>query len=221
MEIMQGYRKLDGSVWLRGHEPRMLLRPGPGNRKRFWIKNLELGILKLIAMPSRLLAWLRGVYVKMMLAFAESCVIGSWYGRTTCGHRIDGKGKIPLKDFDEKLGRHLARRRSGYERLDGSGRRGVVLESGSGKKRRLWRVKRKVGIMKLDASPKRFFAWLRGAYVKMMLGFESRVSTGCDGPTCPRGIGQAGRVVPLKEYDKKMILKIHNTGDRTRCVRRC
>ncbi|XP_038703846.1 uncharacterized protein LOC120000049 [Tripterygium wilfordii] len=113
------------------------------------------------------------------------------------------------------MARYLGGRKSGYRRIDGSGngrrRRSVVLANGSGKRRRFWRVRRpRIEILKLVASPKRFFVWLRDAYEKMMLRFaeSSMVSAGSYGGSAyGNGIGKAR----LKEYDEKMIVEIYKS----------
>ncbi|KAF5741550.1 hypothetical protein HS088_TW10G00550 [Tripterygium wilfordii] len=99
-------------------------------------------------------------------------------------------------------------------RIDGSGhgrrRRTVVLGNGSSRRRRLWRVRPKIGIVKLVAAPKRFLVWLRDAYVKMMMAFaESSVMSASYGGYA---YGNAGMGKPrLKEYDEKMILEIYKS----------
>ncbi|XP_034690612.1 uncharacterized protein LOC117918214 [Vitis riparia] len=69
-------------------------------------------------------------------------------------------------------------RKGGYVRLNGSGRRKNRVELarlGSNRRRRFWRIKPKFRFFRIP-SPKKFFIWLRDAYVKMMLGFaNSRV----------------------------------------------
>ncbi|KAB5569492.1 hypothetical protein DKX38_003285 [Salix brachista] len=106
--------------------------------------------------------------------------------------------------------------RSGYERINGSGRirRNRPAEMGSGtttsrRRRFTWRIKvrPKLKILKMS-SPKKLFVWLRDAYVKMMLRFGNS-----------RAIGDAGygdRIAafgarPIKEYDDKMIAEIYKS----------
>ncbi|EEF47315.1 uncharacterized protein LOC8265169 [Ricinus communis] len=113
-------------------------------------------------------------------------------------------------------------RRRGYQRLNESGRRrrmntvelgggSATTTRGSRRRKMSWRIKikPKLKIFK-RASPKKFFVWLRDAYVNMMLGFaNSRVI----GP----GYGGGGGIAtnfgkgPLKEYDEKMIIQIYKS----------
>ncbi|GAV57010.1 hypothetical protein CFOL_v3_00549 [Cephalotus follicularis] len=108
-------------------------------------------------------------------------------------------------------------RRRGYERLNGSGRRRVNrVELGSNqsrRRRRFWRIKitPKLGLFK-KASPKKFFVWLRDAYVKMMLGLANSgmVSSGYGGSIGGDPFGGFVKA-PLKEYDEKMIVEIYKS----------
>ena len=103
--------------------------------------------------------------------------------------------------------------RSGYERINGSGRirRNRPAELGSGtttsrRRRFTWRikVKPKLKILKMS-SPKKLFVWLRDAYVKMMLGFANSRAIGTS------GFGDAFGARPVKEYDEKMIIEIYKS----------
>ena len=107
--------------------------------------------------------------------------------------------------------------RKGYVRLNGSGKRKNRMELarlGSNRRRRFWRIKPKLRFFRIP-SPKKFFIWLRDAYVKMMLGFaNSRVASsgycgalGNDIGGFGGGFGQR----PLKEYDEKMIIEIYKS----------
>jgi len=107
--------------------------------------------------------------------------------------------------------------RRGYERINGSGRTrrswpvelGSVSTTSRRRRRFAWRIKVKPKLKALKmSSPKRFFVWLRDAYVKMMLGIaKSRaISTGGYGD----GIGAFG-ARPIKEYDEKMIIEIYKS----------
>ncbi|CAK7348367.1 unnamed protein product [Dovyalis caffra] len=107
-------------------------------------------------------------------------------------------------------------RRRGYERINGSGRsrrnRPVELGSGSTSSRRRrfsWRIKikPKLKILKMS-SPKKFFVWLRDAYVKLMLGFASSRAIGTSGYGDTFGALGAR---PIKEYDEKMIIEIYKS----------
>lgn len=111
-------------------------------------------------------------------------------------------------------------RRKGYEKLnrEGRGRRTSRSELGSTSTRRRrfsWRIKikPKLKISRLP-SPKKFFIWLRDAYVKMMMGFaNSRVCAsggyggGAIGGNGAYGFGKG----PLKEYDEKVIVDIYKS----------
>lgn len=75
------------------------------------------------------------------------------------------------------------------------------------------KVAPRVRLVKLTVrSPKRFFIWLRDAYVSMMMGFAtSRVCrAGYGGPIADAGITSFGRG-PLKEYDQRMIIEIYKS----------
>ncbi|KAF9688137.1 hypothetical protein SADUNF_Sadunf02G0165900 [Salix dunnii] len=105
--------------------------------------------------------------------------------------------------------------RNGYERINGSGRirRDGPAERGSGtttsRRRFTWRikVKPKLKILKMS-SPKKLFAWLRDAYVKMMLRFGNSRAIGNAG--YGDGIATFG-ARPMKEYDNKMIAEIYKS----------
>ncbi|XVE73382.1 hypothetical protein DITRI_Ditri11bG0113500 [Diplodiscus trichospermus] len=102
-------------------------------------------------------------------------------------------------------------KRRGYVKLNGSRRsRRSRVELGSSPRRRFWkiRVKAKLRI----PSPKKFFVWLRDAYVKMMLAFANSrmVNIGYGGTIGDNGIAAFGKR-PLKEYDEKMIVEIYKS----------
>lgn len=121
-------------------------------------------------------------------------------------------------------------RKRGYERLAGPGSRGegrADLDPPAPRRGRLrgrrwrrlscWRVRLtpRVKLVRLAASPRRFFLWLRDAYVKMMLGFASSAALGggfgyghgCGGDAGAAGFGRA----PAKEYDRKMLVEIYKS----------
>ncbi|XP_050236053.1 uncharacterized protein LOC126686073 [Mercurialis annua] len=110
-------------------------------------------------------------------------------------------------------------RRKGYQRINNdSGRRrgnsvklGGATTASAAPRRRFWRIKMrpKLKILKIS-SPKKFFMWLRDAYVNMMLGFaNSRViGPGYDGGD---GIINNFGKRPMKEYDEKMIMAIYKS----------
>lgn len=105
-------------------------------------------------------------------------------------------------------------RRRGYQRLNESGRRRRnQVELGSNRRRRFWRIKikPKLKILKMT-SPKKFFVWLRDAYVKMMMGFANSRVIGAGGYVAgvPDGIAAFGQR-PLKEYDEKMVIEIYKS----------
>ncbi|KAJ6680119.1 hypothetical protein OIU79_019766 [Salix purpurea] len=107
-------------------------------------------------------------------------------------------------------------RRRGYERINGSGwiRRNQPVELGSGgstsrrRRRRRFslriKIKPKLKILKMS-SPKKFFVWLRDAYVKMMLGLANSRAIGTS------GFGDSFGARPVKEYDEKMIIQIYKS----------
>lgn len=64
-------------------------------------------------------------------------------------------------------------------------------------------------------SPKKFFVWLRDAYVKMMLGLANSrmINSGYGGGS---GFGDGGGIAafgarPVKEYDERMIVEIYKS----------
>lgn len=87
------------------------------------------------------------------------------------------------------------------------------MELGSNRRRRFWRIKikPKLKILKMT-SPKKFFVWLRDAYVKMMMGFANSRVIGAGGYVAgvPDGIAAFGQR-PLKEYDEKMVIEIYKS----------
>ncbi|XP_012438002.1 uncharacterized protein LOC105764088 [Gossypium raimondii] len=103
--------------------------------------------------------------------------------------------------------------RRGYIKLNGTkggGRRSKV-ELGSSRRRRFWKIRVKAKLRL--PSPKKFFVWLRDAYVKMMLGLANSrmVSTGYGGAMGDHhGIAALGKR-PVKEYDEKMIVEIYKS----------
>ncbi|XP_057964312.1 uncharacterized protein LOC131155294 [Malania oleifera] len=110
-------------------------------------------------------------------------------------------------------------RRKGYERLDGSGRRGQkgrrmdLARLGAPRpRRRSWRIRVVPKLRFLRrCSPGKFLRRLRDAYVKMMLSFaNSRIlaGTGYGGAVGYGGAYGFGSA-PRKEYDDKMIVEIY------------
>ncbi|XWS36136.1 hypothetical protein CRYUN_Cryun20dG0058700 [Craigia yunnanensis] len=96
-------------------------------------------------------------------------------------------------------------KRKGYVKLNGSRR-----ARRSTRRRRFWRIRVKAKLR--IPSPKKFFVWLRDAYVKMMLGLANSrmINTGYGGALGDGGIVALGKR-PLKEYDEKMIVKIYKS----------
>ncbi|KAE8700943.1 F5K24.2-like protein [Hibiscus syriacus] len=104
-------------------------------------------------------------------------------------------------------------RRRGYVQLNGTSRGGSrrsrVELGGSSRRRRFWKIRVKAKL-RLQ-SPKKFFVWLRDAYVKMMLGIaNSRAVSGFGGAMGGHGISAFGKR-PVKEYDEKMIVEIYKS----------
>ncbi|OMO63922.1 hypothetical protein CCACVL1_22176 [Corchorus capsularis] len=101
--------------------------------------------------------------------------------------------------------------RRGYVKLNGSGRRTrrSRVELGSTRRRRFWKIRVKAKLRL--PSPKKFFVWLRDAYVKMMLNLAgSRVINTGYGGALGDGLGGFGKR-PMKEYDEKMIVEIYKS----------
>jgi hypothetical protein len=83
---------------------------------------------------------------------------------------------------------------------------GSVSTTSRRRRRFAWRIKVKPKLKALKmSSPKRFFVWLRDAYVKMMLGIANSRAIG----TAGYGDGIGAR--PIKEYDEKMIIEIYKS----------
>ncbi|OIV90989.1 hypothetical protein TanjilG_16949 [Lupinus angustifolius] len=119
------------------------------------------------------------------------------------------------------LKQYWVRRR--YQRLNGSGRRTNVVELSSSRTRkgRLWRWKikitTKIRINKIP-SPKKFLAWFRDAYVRMMLGLANTRVMSMSSPASGLGGGALWgggygfvRGPPPKEYDEKLIIEIYKS----------
>ncbi|XP_020085962.1 uncharacterized protein LOC109708574 [Ananas comosus] len=116
-------------------------------------------------------------------------------------------------------------RRRAYHRLDAAGsdlrrrrRRVERAELGGGERRRrpFWRVRIAPRLRFLrSASPRRWLAKIRDAYVRMMLGFASSAAIGPAGLGYGFGFGFAGDPTGAafapqrrKEYDEKVLVEI-------------
>ncbi|XVE77563.1 hypothetical protein DITRI_Ditri13aG0073400 [Diplodiscus trichospermus] len=102
-------------------------------------------------------------------------------------------------------------KRKGYVKLNGSRRaRRSTVELGSTRRRRFWRIRVKVQLR--ISSPKKFFVWLRDAYVNMMLGIANSrmINTAYGGAIGDAGIAAFGKR-PVKEYDEKMLVEIYKS----------
>ncbi|XP_022151189.1 uncharacterized protein LOC111019168 [Momordica charantia] len=94
----KSYRKLTGPVPRARRETVQLGAPGGmRRRRRIWRLKIspKLRLLRRLPTLKKLLLWLRDSYVKAMLAFANSRVIGAGGG--------DGVGRSTLKEYDEKV----------------------------------------------------------------------------------------------------------------------
>ncbi|XP_008784402.2 uncharacterized protein LOC120110193 [Phoenix dactylifera] len=104
-------------------------------------------------------------------------------------------------------------KRRAYQRLDGGGRRRSRAELNGGRRRRFWRIRvvPRLRFLARVASPKRFLARIRDAYVRMMLSFASSGAI-ANGYTGYGGAAVTGFGRPqLKEYDEKMIVEIYKS----------
>ncbi|GLU07320.1 hypothetical protein SLE2022_242820 [Rubroshorea leprosula] len=105
-------------------------------------------------------------------------------------------------------------RRRSYVKLKGSRRirrNEVELGSSLNGRRRFWRIRIKPKLRL--RTPKKFFVWLRDAYVNMMLRLSnSWVMTAGSGygGVISNGIATFGKE-PMKEYDEKMIVEIYKS----------
>ncbi|KAL4360527.1 hypothetical protein GQ457_04G029080 [Hibiscus cannabinus] len=95
--------------------------------------------------------------------------------------------------------------RRGYVKLNGARRSRVEL--GTSRRKRFWRIKIKAKLR--IKSPKKFFVWLRDAYVKMMLGLANSRMVG-SGYGADQRVAAFGRRT-MKEYDEKMIVEIYKS----------
>ncbi|OAY77340.1 hypothetical protein ACMD2_01747 [Ananas comosus] len=119
-------------------------------------------------------------------------------------------------------------RRRAYHRLDAAGsdlrrrrRRVERAELGGGERRRrpFWRVRIAPRLRFLrSASPRRWLAKIRDAYVRMMLGFASSAAIGPAGLGYGFGFGFAGDPTGAafapqrrKEYDEKVLVEIYRS----------
>ncbi|GMI66614.1 hypothetical protein like AT3G62650 [Hibiscus trionum] len=99
-------------------------------------------------------------------------------------------------------------KKRGYVKLNSSSRaRRSRVELGTSRRKRFWRIKIKAKLR--IKSPKKFFVWLRDAYVKMMLGLANSRMVG-SGYGADQGMAAFGRR-PMKEYDEKMIVEIYKS----------
>ncbi|KAI4365707.1 hypothetical protein MLD38_021671 [Melastoma candidum] len=102
-------------------------------------------------------------------------------------------------------------RRRGYEKL------ASPFQPQPTRRRWIWRprvrVAPKVKILRLVASsPKKFFLWLRDAYVRMMLKFaNSRMFTAGGAPSYYGRSGYGFGEATLKEYDRRVIVEIYRS----------
>ncbi|XVF80629.1 hypothetical protein PTKIN_Ptkin15bG0089300 [Pterospermum kingtungense] len=104
-------------------------------------------------------------------------------------------------------------KRKGYVKLNGTKRARqsrVELGSTRRRRRRFWRIRVKAKLR--IPSPKKFFVWLRDAYVKMMLGLANSrmINIGYGGALGDGGIAAFGSR-PLKEHDERMIVEIYKS----------
>jgi hypothetical protein len=81
------------------------------------------------------------------------------------------------------------------------------------RRRRFWRIPRRIRFLRRIGSPKRWLARLRDAYVNMMLRLAHSAPLGY-GYGCDYGYGYGGGDVAfgarkLKEYDQKMLVEIY------------
>ncbi|XP_038897065.1 uncharacterized protein LOC120085238 isoform X2 [Benincasa hispida] len=100
----KSYRKLAGSVG-RKTETVQLGAAGGRRRRRIWRIKISPKLRLFRRLPSlkKLLLWLRDSYVRAMLAFANSRVIGSGSGGGGGDGIWAGAGRSTLKEYDEKM----------------------------------------------------------------------------------------------------------------------
>ncbi|XP_065860406.1 uncharacterized protein [Euphorbia lathyris] len=94
----KGYQRINDSSRRRGNTIEL---GGTTRRRRFWRIKIK-PKLKLFktSSPKKFLVWLRDAYVKMMLGFANSRVVGPGYGDHP---GVTGFGRGPIKEYDEKM----------------------------------------------------------------------------------------------------------------------
>lgn len=106
-------------------------------------------------------------------------------------------------------------RRRGYVKLNGPRRRKmaqVELGSTPTRRRRTFRIKIKPKLKLRLPNAKKFFVWLRDAYVNMMLKLanSSVISNSGYGGAISDGVYNFG-MRPMKEYDEKKIVEIYKS----------
>ncbi|PKI73935.1 uncharacterized protein LOC116188856 [Punica granatum] len=103
------------------------------------------------------------------------------------------------------------RSRGGYQRLGGMGREDPAASTEWRLRRFRFRLRLKPRLKLLLrlSSAKKLFAWMRDAYVRMMLGFAESQLLG-SGYGGDAAIDKFGRV-PRKEYDQKVIIEVYRS----------
>ncbi|KAA0046671.1 uncharacterized protein E5676_scaffold411G001450 [Cucumis melo var. makuwa] len=101
----KSYRKLAASVGRRTETAQLGAAGGGRRRRRIWRIKISPKLRLFRRMPSlkKLLLWLRDSYVKAMLAFANSRVIGGGSGSGGGDGIWGGAGRSTLKEYDEKM----------------------------------------------------------------------------------------------------------------------
>jgi hypothetical protein len=108
-------------------------------------------------------------------------------------------------------------RRRGYSRLNGTVRRRqnrieLAAGSGSNSRKRFWKIRISPRLkMKMRFSPRKVFAGLRDAYMKMMMSIASSgVAISSGGGYGGNAIGGFGKR-PMKEYDERMLIDVYKS----------
>lgn len=99
----RGYRRLKNGVVSGREDTNPGQESGSGHRgRRTWRVKIgrRIRVLRRVGSPRKWLTRLRDAYVKMMLNFANTGLVGGGYGGPVC---VSGSGKGEFKEYDERV----------------------------------------------------------------------------------------------------------------------